>query len=171
MDFLQLVQNRHSVRQYTGEPIPHEKLERILEAGRLAPSARNSQPWRFYCAESRSAVDDTVKAILMSGRNAFTEKCGAIIAITEEPIPSEPAMRRRFAEYDIGMAVMQICLAAEALGVGSCILGLYSEEGVKCALSIPEDRQVALLVALGVPDEISVREKTRKPASETVVYR
>ena len=171
MDFLQLAKSRHSVRQFSGERIPREKLNRILEAGRFSPSARNSQPWCFYCAESSSAIEDTAKAIMMTGRNAFTEKCGAIIAITEEPIPTELQTGRRFAEYDIGMAVMQMCLEAESLGIGSCILGLYSEEGVKCALDIPEDRKVALLIALGVSAEISVREKVRKPETETVVFR
>ena len=168
---LKLISSRQSDRAYTGETISSEKLMLILEAGRLSHSARNTQPWRFYATMKRELLEDISNSFEKLGRNLFVKDAAAIIAITEEPLPEGISMHRRYAEYDIGMAIMQICLEAESLGVGSCILGTYNEFDIKNILEIPEDRKVAMVICLGVSAEPSVRPKKRKDFNEAVVIR
>jgi len=170
-DILGLINNRHSVREFDGRPVEREALNKILEAGRLSPSARNTQPWKLYCAASSDFVAYTAQAIMVTGKNMFCADAGAFIAITEEPLPDGVTMARRYAEYDIGMCIMQMCLEAESLGVGSCILGTYSEEAVKCALDIPFDRTVSMVIAFGYSAEKSTRQKNRKSFEDSVVIR
>ncbi len=168
---LDLIKTRQSARSFTGEEISTEKLMLILEAGRLAPSARNTQPWRFYATQNRDLLNKLGESFSKIGRNLFVIDASAVIAITEEPLPEGVEMRRRYAEYDIGMAIMQICLEAEALGVGSCILGTFCEEDVKSILEIPVDRNVAMVICLGVSAEECIRPKMRKDFDEAVIIR
>lgn len=168
---LELIKTRQSARCYTGEPISEEKLKLILEAGRLAPSARNTQPWRFYATRNTELLQKLGDSFESIGRNLFVKDAAAVIAITEEPLPDGIEMRRRYAEYDIGMAIMQLCLEAESLNIGSCILGTYNEEDIKTILDIPSDRSVAMVICLGASAEPSVRPKKRKDFDEAIVIR
>ena len=157
---LDLIRTRQSARAYTGEAISAEKLALILEAGRLSPSARNTQPWRFYATQNDALLKRLGESFSKLGRNLFVNDAAAVIAITEEPLPNGIEMKRRYAEYDIGMA-----------GVGSCILGTYCEEDVKSILDIPSDRSVAMVICLGISAEPSVRPKNRKALDEAIVIR
>lgn len=162
---LDLVKSRQSCRAYSGIRVELDKLRLILEAGRLSPSARNSQPWSLTLAYSDSAVCQVGECTRANGKNTFTEKCSAFIIVTEEE--NEAAFggvpHRYFAEMDIGMCVMNMCLEAESLGVASCILGAFDEDAVKRAASISEDKSVKLIIALGYPEEgYEIREKKRK---------
>lgn len=168
---LDLIRTRQSARAYTGDAISPEKLRLILEAGRLSPSARNTQPWRFYATRNEALLARLGESFGALGRNLFVKDASAVIAITEEPLPEGIEMKRRYAEYDIGMAIIQICLEAESIGVGSCILGTYCEEDVKSILEIPEDRSVAMVICLGISAEPAVRPKKRKDFDEAIVIR
>ena len=168
---LDLIRTRQSTRSYTGEAISADKLMLILEAGRLSPSARNTQPWRFYATQRPELMNKLGVSFDALQRNLFVKDASAVIAITEEPLPEEIEMRRRYAEYDIGMAIMQICLEAESLGVATCILGTYNEGDVKEILDIPADRSVAMVICLGVSAEDGVRPKKRKDSDEAIVIR
>ncbi len=168
---IDLIKARQSCRAYNGEKVELAKLELILEAGRLSPSARNSQPWAFTLAYSENAVSCVGECTRANGRNSFTDKCSAFIIITEEE--NEAAFggnpHRYFAEMDIGMCVMNICLEAESLGVSSCILGSFDENAVKCAADIPENKCVKLIIALGYSEDgYEVREKKRKSNDECI---
>lgn len=167
-DILDLIRCRQSTRAYTDRLVDSVLLEKILEAGRLSPSARNTQPWTLYCtsrAEVINALGDGFDAI---GRNLFVRDCGAFIAIVEEPLPENLKMHRRYAEFDIGMCIMQMCLEAESLGVSSCILGSYDEESVKDVLGIPTDKSVSMVIALGYASDSTVRPKSRKSFDEAI---
>ena len=168
---IELIKARQSCRSYSGEKVELEKLELILEAGRLSPSARNSQPWSLTLACSDEAVSMVGECTRVNGKNAFTEKCSAFIIVTEEE--NEAAFggvpHRYFAEMDIGMCVMNMCLEAESLGVASCILGAFDEQKVKCSANIAENKNVKLIIALGyAEDGYEIREKKRKSFEDCI---
>ena len=170
-DILELLRERHSTRAYSGQLVSDEQLLKILEAGRLAPSARNTQPWKLYATNKQKLISELGASFERIGRNLFVGDCGAVVAITEEPLPEGIAMKRRYAEYDIGMCIMQICLEAHSIGVASCILGTYDEADVKRVFDIPDDRSVAMVICLGTSAEPEPRPKNRKAVTETFVIR
>jgi len=171
MDFLDLVKTRQACRSYSGEIVEREKLLRIAEAGRLSPSARNSQPWTLVLAQSHEAVEAVGKCTRANGKNAFTENCGAFICIVEEK--NDEAFggpdHKYYAEMDIGMCVMNMCLMAQSLGVSSCILGAFDEDSLKSIIGTDPDKSIKLVIALGYSSEgYPTREKTRKSFDDAV---
>jgi nitroreductase len=175
-EFLDLVKRRQSDRKYSNQPVGREKIERIIEAGRMAPSACNAQPWKFVVVdkpEILGQLSDAASAKLL-GMNGFVGQATAIIVIVREhPNLSSKAgalvKQKDYSLMDIGIATAQICLQAEAEGLGSCILGWFDEGRVKKLLNIPRSKRVELLITLGysLSDK---REKRRKPPEETVSY-
>ncbi|MBQ1934064.1 MAG: nitroreductase family protein [Clostridia bacterium] len=168
---LDLIRSRQSTRAYTGEHISEDQLLNILEAGRLSPSARNTQPWKFYATRDSKLLTELSASFDSIGRNLFVKNASAVIAITEEPLPDGIEMRRRYAEYDIGMAILQMCLEAESVGVASCILGTYNEDDVKRIFDIPAEKTVAMVICLGISADSAVRPKNRKDCDEVFVIR
>ena len=141
MEALEAMRRRRSVRQYTGEPIPKEDLETIVDAGRLAPSGYNTQPWDFVVVTERDMIEQLKVASL------WMEKAGAIIAVVLDP--SSPWWRE-----DGSAAVENMLIAATALGYGSCWLQGYTtprEEEFKTLLGIPGEKRLLTLVPIGVP--------------------
>ncbi len=168
---IDLIRARQSTRAFSTKKVELEKLKLILEAGRLSPSARNSQPWSLTLAYSERAVAEVGDCTRANGKNSFTENCTAFIIVTEETNEEAfgGAPHRYFAEMDIGMCVMNICLEAESLGVGSCILGAFDEERVKHFAGISSEKNVKLIIALGyAEDGYKIREKNRKPFEEFI---
>ena len=145
-DFLQLVLSRQSDRAYDKErPVEAEKLERILEAGRLAPSACNAQPWKFVVITDRELALKVGKAAAGLGMNKFAKDAPVHILIVEES------------------------LAAESEGLGSCILGWFDEKEIKRLTGIPASKRLLLDVAIGYPVK-EKRKKMRKPQEKVVSY-
>ena len=141
MEALEAMRRRRSVRQYTGEPIPKEDLEAIVDAARLAPSGYNTQPWDFVVVTERDMIEQLKVASL------WMEKAGAIIAVVLDP--SSPWWRE-----DGSAAVENMLIAATALGYGSCWLQGYTtprEEEFKTLLGIPGEKRLLTLVPIGVP--------------------
>lgn len=177
MDFLELVKHRQSTRAYdTTRLVDREIISRILEAARLAPSACNAQPWHFIVVdepELKNKVADAASARLL-GMNHFTKQAPVHIVIVEEKVNISSGIGgilkdKHFAFLDIGIAAAHICLAAEAEGLGSCILGWFNETKMKQLLGIPNNKRVVLDIVIGYPAQ-GLREKRRKPISETVSY-
>ncbi len=141
MDALEAIRKRRSVREYTGEPIPREDLETIVDAGRLAASGHNNQPWDFVVVTEREMIEQLKVASL------WMEKAGAIIAVVVDP--SSPWWRE-----DGSAAVENMLIASTALGYGSCWLQGYTmprEEEFKTLLEIPREKRLLTLVPIGVP--------------------
>jgi len=177
MDFLELVKRRQSTRKYdTSRAIEPEKIRQIIEAARLSPSACNAQPWRFIVVdepELKNKVADAASARLL-GMNHFTKQAPVHILIVEEKVNFTSGIGgmikdKHFAYVDIGIAAAHICLAAESLGLGSCILGWFNESKIRKLLNIPESKRVLLDIIIGYPAE-DVRPKKRKPSEEVVSY-
>ena len=175
MDFFELCRRRQSCRDFADRPVEHEKLVKCIEAARLAPSGCNSQPWSFVVAEKPEVVAEVAKCPQQLGINEYIAGAKAFIVVLEEHAVLMPALRRildsqYFAKNDIGGAVMTICLAAEAQGLGTCILGLYDREKLAQLLDIPAEKQFGALIAVGYPAKDKVRDKTRKQMEEVVRF-
>lgn len=149
MDALEAIRKRRSVRKYTGDSIPREDLERIVDAGRLAASGSNRQPWDFIVITDRAMIDKLKVAA------EWMEKAGAIIAVVMDP-------SSRWWVEDGSAAVENMLLASTALGYGSCWLEGYTlrwEEEFKALLGIPKEKRLLTLVPIGVPTEWPAKEK------------
>ena len=173
--FLELVQTRQSDRAYeAGKPIEREVLDRILEAGRLAPSACNGQPWHFTVVTEPPLLHDVAKATSSIGLNRFVKDSPALVLITLEPtnITSRLGCNikdKDFPIMDLGIAASYITLAAEDEGVGSCILGWFDEKKIKELVGIPQNRRLMLIVSLGYTSKPK-RKKVRKEFDKVVSY-
>ena len=173
MDFLELVKNRQSTRAYqVDKSVESEKIERIIEAARLSPSACNAQPWHFIVVddpELKNKVADAASARLL-GMNHFTKQAPVHIVIVEEKVNLSSGIGgivkdKHFAFVDLGIAAAHICLAAEAEGLGSCILGWFNEGKIKKLLNIPDSKRVILDIIIGYPAQ-EIRSKKRKSLDE-----
>ncbi|MEJ5302540.1 MAG: NAD(P)H nitroreductase [Bacteroidales bacterium] len=174
MNFLDLVKARHSTRQYDGRPVEREKIERCLEAARLAPSASNSQPWTFVVVDDAELKDkiahETYSPIVSF--NKFVLKAGAIVVIVMEKPKiitqvGELIKKKEWPLIDIGIAAEHFCLQAQEEGLGTCMLGWFNEAPIKDLLHIPSSKTIGLLIAVGYPvaNEV-IKEKKRKAMDE-----
>lgn len=164
MEFYEVIKARKSIRAYKADPISDEVLNRILEAGRLAPSAKNIQPWKFIIVK-----DPNIKQALVSAcRNQeFIGQAPVVIcAVALEKI-AWGRMGGYWSSYpvDVAIALEHIILAAANEGLGTCWIGAYNEAEVKNILRIPEDVKVIALTPVGYPAQ-DPTPKPRKSLSE-----
>lgn len=173
---LDLIMNRQSDRKYSEKAVEKEKLERIVEAGRMSPSACNAQPWKFIVVTEPSLLKEVAEAASakLLGMNSFvTQAPVQIVIVREKPNFSSKVgatiKNKDYSLIDIGIAAENICLQAEAEGLGSCIIGWFDEKMLRKILKIPGSKRVELIITLGysLSDQ---REKRRKPEGETVSY-
>jgi nitroreductase len=149
MDALEAIRRRRSVREYTGDPIPREDLETIVDAGRLAATGNNKQPWDFVVITEREMIEELKVAA------RWMEKAGAIIAVVMDK-------SSRWWLEDGSAAVENMLIASTALGYGSCWLEgntLPHEEEFKELLGVPEEKRLLTLVPIGVPTEWPTKDK------------
>lgn len=149
MDALEAIRKRRSVREYTGDPIPREDLEAIVDAGRLAASGGNKQPWDFIVVTEPLMIQELKVAA------QWMDKAGAIIAVVMDP-------SSRWWIEDGAAAVENMLIAATALGYGSCWLEGYTlplEKQFKALLSIPDTKRLLTLVPIGVPSRWPTKGK------------
>jgi nitroreductase len=173
---LELINSRQSDRKYSKQPVEKEKLDRIIEAGRMAPSACNAQPWKFIVADDPvlcGQIADAASAKLL-GMNGFVSQAPIMIVIVREQpnFTSKVGGAIKSKDYsliDIGIASENICLQAEAEGLGSCMIGWFDEAMLKKLLGIPKSKRVELIITIGYSLN-DKREKRRKAAEVTVSY-
>jgi nitroreductase len=149
MDALEAIRKRRSVREYTGDPVPREDLVKIVDAGRLAATGNNKQPWDFIVVTEQEMIEKLKVA------SKWMEKAGAIIAVVLDP-------SSRWWLEDGSAAVENMLIASTALGYGSCWLEGYTlprEEEFKELLEVPEEKRLLTLVPIGVPTKWPTREK------------
>lgn len=174
-DFLSLVKARQSDRAYDqNRPVEMEKLERILEAARLAPSACNAQPWRFVVITDPELSVKVGKATAGLGMNKFAKNAPVHILIVEESANLTSFLGSKikdkyFPLVDIGIAAAHISLAAEDEGLGSCILGWFDEKEIKRLTGIPESKRLLLDITIGYPVK-EKRKKLRKDKEKVISY-
>ena len=168
MKFIELARRRCSIRGYKPDPIPEELLNEVLEAGRLAPSAKNLQPYHFIVVRSKEGLDALAEAYPAP---FFREAPVAIVVCVE---PSKGWTRERhdgknYCEVDAAIAVDHMTLAAEDLGLGTCWVAAFDPVRVHEAMGLPEGIIPLILLSLGYPNAPG-REKSRKNLEELVRY-
>lgn len=176
MEFIELVNKRQSDRAYSNREVEKEKLERILEAARLAPSACNAQPWKLIVvtdSEKRSLIADAVTSKVLS-MNHFSKQAPVQLVLVEESANFSStiggwAKNKHYPHLDLGIIASHICLAAADEGLGSCMLGWCNEHKVRKVLNIPSGKRVMLVIILGYSTQ-SIRPKSRKKLNEIVSW-
>ncbi len=172
MDIENLFLKRQSTREFSDKPIDDEILEKICRLSILAPSAINAQPYDLYAINGEKVKNFTVN-IQKNGANAWADGATAFIVIKERQPHAIMRGERRvsneeFIANDVGILCAYIVLAAEELGIASCIIGLRDEKGIAEFLGLPEDSRFPLVVALGYAAEnCPVREKRRRDFLKT----
>lgn len=174
MKFLEIAQARQSCRSYDeNRPVEQEKLDAILEAARLAPSACNSQPYHFTVCRGDTAKK-AAAATMGMGMNKFATQAPVMIVVSEQPYNKSAALGARlkgndYRSIDIGIAVAYLTAEATAQGLSTCILGWLDNDKL-CALCDLK-HSVRLVIALGYAKESDVlRSKKRKVSGELVSY-
>lgn len=178
MEFFELIQNRQSGRSYDVKGVAREKLVKIMEAGVIAPSACNSQPWRFIAVTDPQLVKQMPPMLQRPGLpiNKFTDECPAFIVICEAPAVLMSSMRettpsQKYAQMDVGIATAHMTLAATELGLASCILGCFDEAQIKALCNIPEEFTIRLVLAVGYAKHGDpIRPKKRKEFDEVARF-
>lgn len=164
MDVFETIQERRSIRAYQDTPVSREKLEKILEAGRLAPSARNIEPWHFI------AVTDELKRMALSkGLYAKFIMQSPLVIVACGDQKASPD----WYAIDVALAVENMILTAVSEGLGTCCVGSFSEKDVKEVLKVPDNYEVLVMLAVGYArDKIDLSSKvlhlmrSRKTLSE-----
>jgi len=165
MTVLEAIRKRYSCRSYKEKGIEQEKLDTILEAARLAPSARNFQDWRFVVVTEsqtkRRVAEATNKADAFAG-------AGAIIAACSN---GDYVMRcgQAIGPIDVAIALEHICLQATDLGLGTCWIGSFDPQKVRQVLGIPDDIAIIELMTVGYPAD-SKPEPKREPMEKIVSF-
>ncbi|MDP8305855.1 MAG: nitroreductase family protein [Candidatus Chlorobium antarcticum] len=169
MDFLELAASRCSTRSFKADPIPDEVINRILEAGRLAPSAKNLQPWRFtvvrtpamlakvHACYSRNWLYSAPAILIVSGRheNAWVRSTDSYNSL----------------ETDLAITLDHMILSAADEGVGTCWIGAFDLQVLKEALSMDEKEEIFAFTPLGYPaEDFTPVPKNRRPLEETIRF-
>jgi nitroreductase len=164
---LKEILKRKSVRSYLDRPVEDEKLNEVLEAGRLAPSASNIQPWKFIVVKDKETRD---KLAIACKNQKFVEEAPIVIAACIISKGYDMGKWYDSAVLDIGIALDHMTLQAAHLDLGTCWIGAFFEDKIKKILEIPDNIRVAALLTLGYPKDPTSVKKNRKPIEEIVSF-
>ena len=167
MDVYEAIRTRTSVRAYKPDPVPQEVIERLLEAMRLAPSGKNSQPWRFIVVTDPNTRTRLVDAC--RGQKFVGEAPVVVVGCGWES-KAYPSMGGYWngLPVDVAIAIEHLMLAAVSEGLGTCWIGAFDEHAVKETLGIPDDVKVIALTPVGYPAG-DRKHRPRKSIDEIVV--
>jgi nitroreductase len=175
--FLDLATRRQSCRNYSSEPVPRELIDQCIEAARLAPSACNSQPWRFLVIDREPLRTQLAEAAFtgLYSLNRFCLRVPVLVAIITERSKFAARLGGQFrgVQYslvDIGIAGQHFDLQAAELGLGCCWLGWFNEPAVKQILKLPKNTHIDVMFSLGYPADPSLRPKKRQSLEEIRAY-
>ncbi len=162
-----LIALRKSVRSYLSKDVEEDKLERVLEAGRLAPSARNLQEWRFIVVR-----DQDTRCLLAetSGSYEFIKQAPVVLVCCAETDKHIMRCGLPCFAIDTAIAMDHITLAAAAEGLGTCWIGGFDADKVKDILGIPDDIVVVEMLPIGYPEDPAPIEKSRMAFKDIIRY-
>ncbi len=167
MKFLELVKNRYSARAYKPDPVEDEKLEQVLEAARLAPTAANRQPFQIIVLHTEGRQDELSD---FYAAKWFTQ---APLILCACAMPDKgwthAASGKNYTDVDVAIVIDHITLAATSLGLGTCWIAAFNPAAVRKVLGLPDDVEPLILLPLGYPTD-QPRAKKRKALSELVRY-
>jgi nitroreductase len=166
MEFSELIKSRYSVRAYKADPVEKEKLEHVLEAACLAPTAANRQPFRLVVARTMDRISDFKRVY---DRDWFVQ---APLVICACGYPEEGWVRydgKSYIDVDVAIAMDHLILAAANLGLGTCWIASFNVEAASEVFGLPDEFQPIVLTPLGYPND-QPSSKERKSLSELVHY-
>lgn len=167
MSILEILRKRRSIRKYQAKPIENEKLNNILEAARLGPSAGNMQPCQLMVITKPEERESLKRAY----NSDWFSKAPVIVAVCANP---KEAWKRRdgeeFWKVDAAIAMQNMILAATELGLGTCWVVNFDEKEARKALNVPKDFKVAAMTPLGYPDEELGPVTDRKPLNSILHF-
>jgi len=169
MEFREVIEKRYSCKKFSGKPVEEEKLTAILEAGRLAPTAKNLQEQHVYVVRSESALAkiDSVT------RCRYGAPAVLVVAFDTQNVFTYPGGNRNSGAEDATIVATHMILAARDQGVDSCWINFFDPEEMRKALGLPENEEVLMIMDLGYAEEGAgplAGHTSRKPLSETVSY-
>lgn len=173
--FLELANKRYSVRHFSAMSVEREKIAICLEAARLAPSACNSQPWRFIVVDHpdlKTELSDSIFSGIYA-TNSFVKKAPVLVFVVSDRgnfIARVGAYLRdtRYYLTDIGIAAEHFVLQAAELGLGTCWIGWFNEKRAKSILRVPANKRIDTILAVGYPDPAHPAGIKRRKALEEI---
>jgi len=162
-EVLQALLKRRSIRRFTNEPVTREQIETILEAGRFAPSGKNSQPWRFVVVESDERRAELAKLVPQKGMVAAAPVTLAVL------LDHDAGYDELKDAQGIGAAIENMLLAVHALGLGACWMGVARDEVVETLVEAREGEELMAIIPIGHPAE-SPTGSLRRPLPEIVRF-
>ncbi len=166
METWDAITSRRNVREFADRPIRGEDLDRILEAGRRAPSSRNWQPWDFVVVTDRAQLSELAQ--VWRGGGHIAHSAATVVVVVPD---DDDADRRQRAAYDVGQATVQMMVAAADLGIGSGHSAVGDQARARELLGFPDDRYAYIMIDFGYPAErplAPIRRPDRRPFEEVV---
>lgn len=166
-DFIQLATDRYSVRSFTSTPVEQEKIDKILRAGQIAPTAVNSQPQKIYVARSADVIAklNDVSPCLYGAPQCF------VFCYNDDNVVQRGA--GNYGDIDVTIVLTHMMLEAENLGIGTCIVGYFDAARLQESLQLPANVHPVLLMPFGYPSadsKPSDNHTSYRPLEETVEY-
>ena len=166
MEFHELITNRYSVRAYKPDPVEDEKLKKILEAARLAPTAANRQPFTLIVIRTQGKEDELRK---IYNRNWFVQAPIIICGVALNDKAWTRYDEANYVQVDVAIAFDHLILAASELGLGTCWIAAFNPEEAKRMLKLPENTEPIIFTPLGYPAD-QPKPKERKSLDKLVRY-
>jgi nitroreductase len=165
MELYEAINQRYSVRAYLDKPVEADKLDRILDAGRLAPSSNNRQAWKFVVARNAKLRGALAEAC----DQPFLANAPVIVAVVGLDPERKMSCDILADVVDCSIAATHMILAATIEGLGTCWIGHFKQDLCRSLLGVPPQAKIVALLPIGYPDQPS-RPKTRKTMGEVVSY-
>ena len=178
MNVTECLKTRRSIRKYTAEPVDHSVIDSIVSLASYSPSWKNTQITRYIAIEDPSLLTEIADRYTPEYTSNIIRQAPMLIAVTfkkgrcgyERDGSFTTKKGDRWQMFDAGIACQSFCLAAWDQGLGTVIMGVFDEDGIAELLRIPEDQELAALIAIGHPD-IEPETPKRKTVEELLQYR
>lgn len=178
MNVTECLKTRRSIRKYTAEPVDHSVIDSIVSLASYSPSWKNTQITRYIAIEDSSLLAEIADKYTPEYNSNIIRQVNVLMAVTfkkgrcgyERDGSFTTKKGDRWQMFDVGMACQSFCLAAWDHSLGTVIMGVFDEEGISKLLNLPEDQELAALIAIGHPD-IKPDAPKRKSVDELLQYK
>ena len=178
MNMTECIKGRRSIRKYRAERIERSVLESIISTASYSPSWKNTQITRYIAIEDTSIIQEIADKFTPEFNSNIVRQVSTLIAVTfiknrcgfERDGSYSTKKEDRWQMFDVGIACQTLCLAAHEQGLGTVIMGIWDEDGITELLDIPENQELAALIAIGYPADTPSAPK-RKSVEDLLTYR
>ena len=178
MNVTECLKTRRSIRKYTAEPVDHSVIDSIVSLASYSPSWKNTQITRYIAIEDSSLLAEIADKYTTEYNSNIIRQVNVLMAVTfkkgrcgyERDGSFTTKKGDRWQMFDVGVACQSFCLAAWDHSLGTVIMGVFDEEGISKLLNLPEDQELAALIAIGHPD-IKPDAPKRKSVDELLQYK